>query len=297
VAVWEQCAPPAWAVVAATGGAFLMLAPRGLPGRWLGAAGMLPVVAVSPAAPAPGAVQVTVLDVGQGVSAFVRTSHHALLYDTGPAFGAQSDSGSRVIVPLLRAQGVTRLNGLVVSHDDADHWGGAASVLQAVPTELLLTSLPDLDPLMFQADEAARCHAGQHWEWDGVRFEMLHPAAASYDDPVVKDNDRSCVLVVSARGVRLMFPGDIERRSEAALTARHGDAMGVDVLVAPHQGSKTSSSPEFLRAVNPRIVLFPVGYRNRFGHPHREVLERYEARGARIYRTDRDGAVTLAVGS
>jgi competence protein ComEC len=294
-AVWEQGAPPGWAVVLATCGALLLLAPRGLPGRWLGAVGLLPLVAVAPAAPVPGALRVSVLDVGQGVAAVVRTANHALLYDAGPAFGAQADSGSRVIVPFLRASGVKRLDSLVVSHDDADHWGGAASVLQALPVERLVTSLPELDPLLFQAAAAVRCRAGQHWEWDGVRFEMLHPPQSSYDVPGLRDNDRSCVLMVSAPGARIMFPGDIERRSELALAARYGTELGVDVLIAPHQGSKTSSTAEFLRAASPRIVVFPVGYRNRFGHPHQQVLRRYAALGTRLYRTDRDGAVTLEI--
>src|SRR6185295_689434 len=121
------------------------------------------------------AVQVTVLDVGQGLATVVRTANHALLYDAGPAFGPQSDSGNRVIVPFLRATGVTRLNAMIVSHDHADHGGGAASVMQVVPVDWLLTPLPDLDPLLLQANDNVRCLAGQRWEWDGVRFEILHP--------------------------------------------------------------------------------------------------------------------------
>ena len=296
VAVWEQRAPPAWAVVAATCGALLMLAPRGTPGRWLGIAGLLPLIAAAPAALQPGALQVTVLDVGQGVAAVVRTAHHTLLYDTGPAFGPQADSGNRVIVPFLRAAGVSRLDGMIVSHDHADHWGGAASVLQAVPVGWLLTSLPDLDPLLLQADHPLRCFAGQHWEWDAVRFEIVHPARESYDDATVRNNDHNCVLRVSAPGGRLLLPGDIETRSEEALTGAHGDALGAEVLLAPHHGSKTSSTSGFVQAVKPRLVVFPIGYRNRFNHPHEEVVARYESLGSRMYRTDRDGAVTLEIG-
>jgi competence protein ComEC len=292
-AVWEQRAPPAWAVATAICGVLLMLAPRGFPGRWLGAGGLVPLFAVAPSVLEPGALQVTVLDVGQGVATVVRTANHVLLYDTGPAFGPQADSGNRVIVPYLRATGVTRLDGLVVSHDDVDHWGGAASVLQAVPVEWLLTSLPDPDPLLFQADSAVRCRAGQQWEWDDVRFEILHPSPGSYDDRSVKDNDRSCVLMVTAPGGRVLLPGDIEKRAEAALTDQHGAALAADILLAPHQGSKTSSTAAFVQAIQPRLVIFPVGYRNRFKHPHEEVVARYEALGSRVFRTDRDGALTL----
>jgi competence protein ComEC len=281
--------------VAATGGALLLLAPRGLPGRWLGAAGLLPLVAVAPAALAPGALHVTALDVGQGMAVVVQTSSHTLLYDTGPAFGAQADSGNRVIVPFLRAAGITRLEVVIVSHDHADHSGGAASVLQAVPVDWLLTALPDLDPLLLQANDAVRCFAGQRWEWDGVRFEILHPSLQNYDDAALRIHDRNCVLMVYAPGARLLLPGDIEVRSEMSLAAAHGNALNADVLLAPHHGSKSSSTPEFLEAVKPRLVVFPVGYRNRFGHPHRGVMQRYEALDSRIYRTDRDGAVTLTI--
>jgi competence protein ComEC len=294
-AVWQQHAPPAWSVVVAVAGLALLLAPRGLPGRWLGVVGLAPLFAVAPGALQAGDVEVVVLDVGQGVAALVRTERHALLYDTGPQFGSGADSGARTIVPYLRAAGVRRLDGLIVSHDDDDHWGGAESVLQALPVEWLLTSLPDLDPLVVQAGPGLRCAAGQGWEWDGVRFEVLHPRRESYDNPAVKDNDRSCVLAVAAPGGRILLPADIERRSEEDLLRGARAKLRAEVLLAPHQGSRTSSIPDFVHAVGARIVVFPVGYRNRFGHPHRDVLQRYAESGARTYRTDRDGAITIAI--
>jgi competence protein ComEC len=294
-AVWQQHAPPAWTVVVGIAALAMLLAPRGVPARWLGVVGLVPLFIVAPAALRTGDVELVVLDVGQGVSALIRTERHALLFDTGPRFGPGADSGSRIIVPYLRAAGVRRLDGLIVSHDDDDHWGGAMSVLQALPVGWLLTSLPDFDPLVVQADPALRCEAGRSWEWDGVRFELLHPARESYANFAVRDNDRSCVLAVAAPGGRFLLPADIERRSEEELLRRARDRLRADVLLAPHQGSRTSSIPDFLDAVGPRIVVFPVGYRNRFGHPHREVARRYAERGVRIYRTDRDGAVTIAV--
>ena len=294
-AVWQQHAPLAWAVVIAVPALAWLLAPRGVPARWLGMAGLLPLFAVAPAALQTGDAEIVVLDVGQGVSAVVRTAHHTLLYDTGPAFGPGADSGNRIIVPYLRAAGVERLDGMIVSHDNADHSGGAVSVLQALPVDWVLASLPDLDPLLLQASRAFRCHAGQSWEWDEVRFEVLHPARASYDVSSIKNNDRSCVLKVEARGGSVLLPADIERRSEEELLGRARDDLRVNVLVAPHHGSRTSSIPDFAGAARPQAVVFPVGYRNRFGHPHKDVLDRYREIGARIYRTDRDGAVTIAM--
>jgi competence protein ComEC len=292
-AVWEQRAPPAWALVVAVPALAWLLAPRGLPARWLGAVGLLPLFMAAPAGLKAGDMEVVVLDVGQGVSAVVRTANHALLYDTGPPFGSGADSGNRIIVPFLRATGATRLHGMIVSHDDDDHWGGASSVLQGLPVDWVLTSLPDLDPLVVQATPALRCASGQRWEWDGVKFEVLHPGRESYGDAAIRDNDRSCVLKVEAPGGSVLLPGDIERRSEDELVRGASSRLRSEVLLAPHQGSRTSSTPDFLEAVGPRLVVFPVGYRNRFGHPHREVLARYRDLGVRVYRSDRDGAVSL----
>ena len=294
-AVWQQHAPPAWTVVVAALGSAWLLLPRGFPARWLGAVGFLPLFLILPPKLEDGALKLTVLDVGQGLSVVAQTRHHALLYDTGPAFGPGADSGNRIIVPYLRAAGVRSLDGMVVSHDNADHTGGAASVLQALPVAWLLSSLHDMDPLPLEAGQAFRCFAGQDWEWDGVRFEMLHPSRASYAGTRIKDNDRSCMLRIVTRTRKVLLPADIQRKAETELLSAHQGALHAHVLVAPHHGSKTSSTPEFVERVNPQVVIFPVGYRNRFGHPHEEVVDRYGAIGSRMYRTDRDGALTLVL--
>ena len=295
-AVWQQHAPPAWAVVAAILGALWMLLPRGFPARWIGIFGFLPLFFVAPPPLPPNALRVTVLDVGQGLAVVVQTRHHTLLFDTGPAFGPGYDSGNRIIVPFLRSAGVRALDVMVVSHKDADHSGGAASVLQAMPVARVVTSISRDHPAVAAASDVERCEAGQQWEWDGARFAILHPSAADYAATKLKENDRGCVLKVSISNEAVLLPADIAARSEREIISQYGNAaVAADVLVAPHHGSRTSSSPEFVSAVHPRTVVFTVGYRNRFGHPRPEVVQRYVAAGGRIYRSDRDGAVIIDI--
>ena len=295
-AVWQQHAPPGWAVVLGLAGVAWMLLPRGFPARWLGLLALLPLLLVPPERPLWGGMTVTVLDVGQGESVHVQTASHDLLYDTGPAFSADANSGNRLIAPYLRAMGVARLDVLVVSHEDRDHAGGAESVLDAVPTDLLLTSISEWHPLAAMPVPYRPCQDGDAWEWDGVRFQVLHPPAPYYGEGVRKSNDMSCVLkIVSDRG-SVLLTGDIDAATEAGLAARHGADLGAQVLVPPHHGSGGSSSPALVDAVGARWVLIPVGYRNSFRHPRPEVLERYAAAGASVRRTDTDGALKATFG-
>jgi competence protein ComEC len=187
---------------------------------------------------------------------------------------------------------VHRLDGLILTHEDKDHAGGALSLLDGLPVAWTASSMPEGHPFR-EAPGHRPCADGQAWEWDGVRFEMLHPQPADYDKPARKTNDMSCVLKVSAVEGSALLTGDIETISEQALSKRHGERLRAEVLLAPHHGSRTSSSPEFIAAVAARTVIFPVGYRNRFRHPNAEVLRRYEESGARLLRSDRDGAVTV----
>jgi len=289
-AAWEQHAPPAWTVVVAMVGAVWLLLPRGFPARWIGAFAFLPMLLIVPAPPPEGVLRLTVLDVGQGLAVVAQTQNHALLFDTGPAFGPSADSGNRIIVPYLRAAGIQRLDRMIISHDDLDHSGGALSVLQAVPVAEVLSSLPDLDPLVLLSPQEQRCRAGHQWIWDGVRFDMLYPDTA---DDAAKSNDRSCVIKITTTGGSVLIPADIERRGERALLAQSAEMLKADVLIAPHHGSKTSSSIEFVQAVAPRAVIYPVGYRNRFGHPHADVVARYQQIGSAGYRTDDGGAISV----
>jgi competence protein ComEC len=215
-----------------------------------------------------------------------------LLFDAGPAFSADADSGNRIIAPYLRAEGVRGLDLLVISHADKDHEGGAASVLAALPVAMLKASLPFEHPLSAQPVPQELCRDGDRWRWDGVDFEMLHPGAEPLSR---KTNDVSCVLRVSAGGKSMLLTSDIEAVSESAILKRYPAGITADVMTVPHHGSRTSSTPDFVAAVAPHDVIFPVGYRNRFGHPKEDVVARYAESGARLHRTDGDGAVRISL--
>jgi competence protein ComEC len=293
-AVWQQHAPPAWAVPVAVAGGIWMLLPKGFPARWVGMLMMLPLFLTVPQKLAPGELRLTVLDVGQGLAVVVRTREHALIYDTGPAFTEQIDAGGRIVVPYLRAAGIVRLDGMIVSHDHSDHSGGAASVLQAIPVDWFASSLPKDNAINLAASHSRSCEAGERWQWDGVSFEFLYPQRADYNEASAKDNDLSCVLRIDSPYGSVLLPGDIEKRSESRLL-RSPVNLRTDLLIAPHHGSRTSSTPEFVRAVAPGLTVFSVGYRNRFGHPHPAVNARYREAGSRTLRTDLSGALLVAM--
>jgi len=295
-AVWQQQAPPFWAVLLGIAGVGWLLLPRGVPARWLGALALLPAVLVMPARPAPGEVVATVLDVGQGLAVHVQTANHDLLYDTGPAYSADADAGSRIVVPYLRAGGVRRLDELVVSHADQDHAGGAISVVSELPVGALLTSVGDDHPLARLPVPRRRCRDGERWQWDGVEFTVLHPAEDAYV-AASKSNALSCVVRIAAAGGSLLLTGDIEARDEALLLARHPEVGRTDVVLPAHHGSRSSSSNQFVLATAPSLAVISAGYRNRFGHPAKEVIERYVLAGSQIRRTDREGAVIIALAS
>ena len=285
---WHSADIPWWVFLPALFGMLVLLMPRGLPGRWLGGVLMLPLLWPAAAAPPAGEADFTLLDVGQGLAAVVRTREHVLVYDTGPRFGPDFEAGSAVVVPFLQAAGIERIDRLLISHADSDHRGGAEAIIRAIPVA------------DFQASRALRiagrrsrpCRAGESWSWDGVRFEILHPREGDGSR-----NDASCVLRVAAAGRVLLLTGDIERPAERRLVRRLDTALRADVLVAPHHGSRSSSSPAFLDAVQPRWVLFPVGYRNRFRFPDSGVQARYAQRGARMLTTADCGAIGVRLGA
>ena len=308
---WQQAAPPIWALLMAIFGILWLMLPRGFPQRWLGLILLLPLFFVQTPKIVEGAMQVAVLDVGQGLAVVIKTANHTLLYDAGPQFSAQSDAGSRIVVPYLRGEGIKKLDGFIVSHNDNDHSGGAASVLAQMPVAWLASSY-DLPTSMQLPAKQLKCFAGQHWRWDKINFQVLHPEIESYQNSEIKDNNRSCVVKVTSRFGSILLAGDIEKDAELALLQPQGlspqnipakagysyvkpnkDVLASDVLIAPHHGSKTSSTADFVQAVGAQRVIFTVGYLNRFKHPKPEIIERYQSSKAATYRSDEAGALLL----
>ncbi len=297
-AVWQSHAPAAWAAALGLFAAVWLLMPRGMPGRWAAVFLMAPMLTVLPPRPAHGGFWVHVLDVGQGLSTVVRTARHTLVFDAGPSWNPDADSGNRIVVPFLRGEGIQTLDALIVSHADDDHSGGAASIIAARSPSWVMTSMPADAPQVAGAGEVMNCEAGDTWRWDGVDFDILHPTRADYARDGIKTNNMGCVLRVSTGTQSVLMTADIEKPSEQSILERFAgdpDTLKSTVLIVPHHGSRTSSTEAFLDAVAPKVAILPVGYRNRFRHPNAQVMQRYSDRRIPVHRTDASGAITLRV--
>jgi competence protein ComEC len=291
LATWSIAGLDAMAWGALLLGTCAVLAPLPWPGRVAGAALVVTACLWRPPSLEPGVARVTVLDVGQGLAVVVETTGHTLLYDAGPSFRTGSDTGQLVVVPYLRQRGLRALDLLVVSHDDDDHKGGAQSVLALLPTQKIVAG-PSVPSWAFGTAAAEReqssCRRGDAWTWDGVQFRWLHPGS----EPHGRDNDSSCVLLVQAGAHTLLLTGDIEAGAERELLAT-ATVPVVDVMIAPHHGSRTSSTDEFVEATRPRWVVYAVGYRNRWNFPVSRVVKRWASAGAEARSTSRSGALTF----
>jgi competence protein ComEC len=277
--------PPLWMGVLAALGALVLVLRLPWVWRWSGVLLLWPVWAWTPPRPPPAEFEVLALDVGQGSALLVRTATHSLLFDTGPRYGPGTDAGQSIVVPVLRAMG-ERPDTVVVSHRDSDHAGGSGAVRAAWPQARWLSS--------FDTERNSRCLAGQAWRWDGVAFEMLHPSPEHFDEQGkgrLSSNAMSCTLRVSNGATAAWLSGDLDADRETRLALAR-PALRADLLVAPHHGSRTSSSPVLLNVLRPSWVLVQSGYRNRFGHPAPEILARYQARGMQWVNSPDCGAAT-----
>jgi len=272
-----------WTLVLATLGAAWLFMPRGVPLRALGVLLFLPLVWPVRRPPDVGAFKVWMLDVGQGLSMVVRTHAHVLVYDAGARYPSGFDLGEAVVVPSLHALGMDRLDMLMISHGDNDHAGGAQAVAEAFPMASRYAGEPQRMSIPM-----APCAAGQHWEWDGVRFEVLSPVAAD----ATTDNDRSCVLRIAGTGGSMLLTGDIDSDVESRIAKRWQPGLPL-ALQVPHHGSRTSSSPGFIAATRPTLAVVSTGWLNRFGHPRPEVMQRYADAGVPVLNTALEGAIQI----
>lgn len=321
----------------------LLLAPRGMPFKWLALVFMLPLLSAFTwmsetagftSTPAykkilgnselkPGEFDFTVLDVGQGLSAVIQTAHYVLVYDTGYK-SSRFNAGDAVIVPYLQHKGTKQLDLLLLSHDDDDHTGGVEALVEslqinklAAPSKVIASLNRSVDLADTTEIDQSLCSTGKAWQWDGVNFYALSLASSSEAMPgsKLKDNDQSCILKIWNENISILLPGDLEKKGEKLLldrlninpvarvleketkasTAGLEINLNADILVAPHHGSKSSTSFAFLEAVSPKQVIFAVGYLNRFGHPHPLVQERYESIEAQTFSTALKGAIEYKI--
>ncbi len=254
----------------------------------------IPLFVTTKPAVALGEYRLVVLDVGQGSAAVIQTKNHVMVFDAGEKFSNKFDIGRSVVLPYLRSQGIQSLDYLIISHGDSDHIGGAQSILDALPdTAVIGQGIAQLN-----ASSKQRCVAGKEWQWDGVDFAFIAPSKIirSSAGSTLKRGQRnkySCVLRVSGIAGSVLFTGDIEKTTERKLVSNYPKKLDVDVLIVPHHGSKTSSTSAFIAAVDPEISIFSVGYKNKYKHPDKNVVARYEQHGTMLLQTDKSGAITI----
>lgn len=273
-------------VVVTIAAVLLLLSPSGLKLRLPGLALMLALLFPSNTV---DSLRLTVLDVQQGLAVVFRSAQHTLVYDTGASYGESFDMGSRVVVPFLRTRGARHVDVLLISHGDNDHAGGARSIVESIPTSRVISGEPQR---LEQSIDASQCQQGDHWRVNDIEFDVLWPLADTVFTPT---NNNSCVLLISFAGNRMLLAGDIQNSVEQQLIASGVLPQGIDVLIVPHHGSQTSSSRAFVRHVHPRYAVISAGYRNRYQLPSHNVISMYEATGAEVLRTDRDGAITFVL--
>jgi competence protein ComEC len=250
----------------------------------------------------PGEFKATIFDIGQGTAVLIETANKKLLYDTGPIQGKKDDAGQRILLPYFRGRGIDQIDRMVISHSDSDHVGGAATLLKHIQFQTMMGSLPLSNPLLQNLQSkkipSIPCRFGQHWVWDEVEFFIWHPQQDTNfaNQYTSKPNEMSCVLEVRNQRSSLWLTGDVEKQGEAEIVERLDKAKLEEIgdreliFMAPHHGSKTSSSEALLKRLKPDQAFAQNGYRNRYGHPHLTVKARYEAFDIPFTQTPHTGA-------
>jgi competence protein ComEC len=278
-------APPFWTLFPACFGTLLLLLPSAFPLRYWAWIGFLPLFLLSRGTLENGQWRAVVIDVGQGLSVLIQTRQHQLVFDTGKKAAAKP-----ALMAVLHHYGTHKLDTLILSHDDNDHTGGAELLMQAIPVTTLLSSLSTHHPLQELALQTTSCLTPSSWTWDDVHFTLM-PTPEQFH--ARDDNGKSCILKVHTPALSMLIPGDVGFKEEAALISTYRDELDVDIVVAPHHGSKYASSKAFIEATSPRWAIFSAGRHNRYRHPHPNTLARYQAQGSEILRTDQVGAILI----
>ena len=263
----------------------MFIIPAGLKLRRLALVGLLVFFLPAQNVLRDGEFGMILLDVGQGLSVIIITAEHTLLFDTGARFSRRFNAGDAVVIPVLKFLSVWQLDTMIVSHGDNDHSGGANAILTAMKVDRLISNESAF------TKNSVPCHAGLQWLWNGVLFRILHPQSKS----MATGNNASCVLHVQSQFGSVLLPADIEEESEQEIISRYPGTLASSILVAPHHGSKTSSSGTFIDAVDPQLVLFPAGWMNRYQHPAKIVTRRLADRGIASIATGECGSISARI--
>lgn len=265
----------------------ILLWPAGIRGKWIGGIWIFPVIFNMPITPSRSDFWMTVLDVGQGLAVVVRTTNHLMVYDAGPNYNGNLDMGENVVIPYLRTLNTNKIDKLIISHGDNDHIGGAQALIRALPINDIQTSVPE----KFSTVHARTCLAGESWKWDNVNFTFLYPDQNNLN----LGNDSSCVLQISNDKHTVLLTGDIEKYAEKNLISQNQFILNSDILVVPHHGSKTSGLQKFIDRVNPKIVVYAIGYQNRYHFPHKDIMQAYQRIHALPFDTVSSGSLFFKI--
>ena len=304
--VWQQ--QPHWLTLLLSGtGILYAIKPGSLSENWRSRSAalcfLIPLFIRFDNSPiASGEFNATVFDIGQGTAVLIETASKKILYDTGPIQGKKDDAGQRILLPYMQGRGINQIDRMVISHSDSDHIGGANTLLKHIEFSSMMGSLPSTNPLLENLQSkkvpSIPCRYGQHWTWDEVEFYIWHPHEQFLFEKEYsrKPNEMSCVLEVRNKTTSFWLTGDVEKQGEADIVDRLTQTMLAQlggrelIFMAPHHGSKTSSSEDLLKRLMPDHAFAQNGYRNRYGHPHPTVTARYEALAIPFLQTPKTGA-------
>lgn len=283
---FEYANLPVWILACIGIAGLCLLLPRGLAGRGLALPFCLPAIFYSPKPIPQNEFQLTMLDVGQGLSMVIETHQHTLIYDLGPRFSTHFNAATKMVLPYLKKRHINQIDLLILSNADSDH----AGAYQAFDQNISITKVISGEPKEIHLNAVESCHQEKKWQWDGIHFTIL-----TIDHPEwLKNNDASCILLMSGAHFKVLLTGDISKKIEQALVQKYPILENTHVVQVAHHGSKTSSSALFIKTVKAQYALFSTGYRNKYHFPKEVVVKRWQQKNAVILNTSLDGALQFS---